>query len=91
MEIDIEQVAEEPWEFQVKLVDGDTELGSYHVQVSEDEFTRFGAGAEPRELVEATFQFLLEREDPDMILEQFSVSDVVKYFPEYADTVTDYF
>lgn len=90
MDLEIEQLSEEPWEFAVGLREYDENLGDYTVVVTEDEYARYGAGSEPKHLVEATFKFLLEREDPEMILERFRLSDVEKHFSDFADAVHDY-
>ena len=41
------------------------------------------AGADPVQLVRASFAFLLEREPPSSILQSFSLDVIERYFPEY--------
>lgn len=87
--IRVEQVGQTPARFKVVLpVDGDRY--EYDVVVTDDEFERYSEGAELYELVKATFSFLLERESAEEILEQFQLSDVEKYFPEYPDELPNY-
>lgn len=89
MNIDVKMLSEDPWEFVVMLRD-DGVHGEYNVTMHEDDFEHYGHEAEPSELIEATFKFLLAREEPDMILESFGLSDVEKYYPEYSDEIVDY-
>lgn len=91
MQIEVEQLAEEPWEFAVGLREADENLGDYLVSMSEEEYTAYGRGAEPREVVQATFKFLLDREDPEMIADRFCLHDILEYFPEYPAQVENYF
>lgn len=90
MDIEVKQLAEDPWEFDVRLLEGDTQLGDYRVMMSMEEYERYSDNVEPHELVEGTFRFLLDHEQPDMILEHFRLRDVEKYYPEYPDEVVDY-
>jgi hypothetical protein len=40
-----------------------------------------------RDLVQASFVFLLEREPPSSILRRFDLDVIGQYFPEYMDTI----
>ena len=91
MDIVIEQLQEEPWQFAVGLREVDENLGDYVVSMSEEEYAAFGQGAEPGEVIQATFRFLLEREEPEMIMDRFCLRDVTKYFPEYSTQLENYF
>jgi hypothetical protein len=56
----------------------------YRVRVSEDAWQRLTGGRAPvEELVRASFEFLLEREGPESILEAFEVNVIPRYFPDY--------
>lgn len=58
----------------------------YVVTVSRADMERWGEGGEQREveeLVERSFDFLLEREPPSAILKRFELSVIPRYFPEY--------
>jgi hypothetical protein len=62
---------------------------SYVVTVSPAELRRFAPGAaDPARLVEASFDFLLEREPPESILSRFALSVIERYFPEYPREIT---
>ncbi|ODS33134.1 MAG: hypothetical protein SCARUB_01758 [Candidatus Scalindua rubra] len=43
----------------------------------------------PEELVEKSFEFLLEREGNTSILRSFNLSVISQYFPEYERTIKD--
>lgn len=89
-EITVEKVADDPLEYKVQLTEDDEVVGEYSVRVSEEDYERYGDDVEPHELVKATIAFLLSREEPEMILEEFKLHDVEQHFPEYPDSVRDY-
>lgn len=89
-QIQVEQLAFDPWEFKVTLQEDEEVVGEYLVTMSDDEYERYGHDAEPDEVVKGTFGFLLSREDPEMVQEQFKLSEVEKNFPEYPDDLPDY-
>ncbi len=73
---------------------------SYHVHVDEgdsrtthvvtvwpSDMERYGPDATPEELIEASFEFLLEREPKESILGRFELPVIERYFPEYAATM----
>lgn len=86
--IRVEEVAREPWEFSVRVGEGDA--AEHIVTVSEEEFELYGGDLEPLELVKATFAFLLAQEDAEDIADHFSLTDIEKDFPEYPEVVEDY-
>lgn len=89
-EIAIETLRHDPWEFKVVLREDEEVVGEYSVGMSDDEYERYGDGAEPDEVIRGTFTFLLSREDPEMIFDQFRLSDVEKNFPEYPEVIREY-
>lgn len=91
MQIVVEQLEEEPWVFAVGLREADENLGDYLVMMNEDEYMTYGQGADPQEVVRATFRFLLEREDPEMIMDRFHLREVLQHYPEYSEQVENYF
>jgi len=42
---------------------------------------------EPEELIQKTFEFMLDREPKESILGEFSISEVEYYFPEYREEI----
>lgn len=45
----------------------------------------------PRELVEKSFEFLLEREPKESILRSFDLSEIEEYFKDYPSLIKGYF
>jgi len=60
----------------------------HDVVVTLDELGRLASGAsEPTGLVEQSFRFLLEREPKELILRQFALTDIERYFPDYPEVI----
>lgn len=79
-EIRIEPLA--PGRYRVEIREG-SGRSVHEVTASEDEIARYGAGASGERLVEASFEFLLERESKESILRSFALPTIERYFPEY--------
>lgn len=60
--------------------DGST---THHVTVTPDDLRRLGGDATAERLLEASFEFLLEREPKESILRSFDITIIGRYFPEY--------
>ena len=56
---------------------------THEVGVSSLELAKYAGKATAERLVEASFEFLLERESNESILRTFNLSDIEHYFPEY--------
>jgi hypothetical protein len=87
-EIDVsEQRVENGWECIVTVRDsGETR---HRVHVADADLARLDPGAaSPRELVAASFAFLLERESNQSILRSFDLMVIGRYFPEYEGEMT---
>lgn len=87
--IQIEQLAHEPWEFSVTIREGES-LHEYMVTMTEEEYERYGGDLAPLELIKATFNFLLAHEELEEIIDNFSLSEIEKEFPEYPEVIEDY-
>jgi hypothetical protein len=62
---------------------------SHHaVDVSADELDRWGRGRTLEELVQESFRFLLDREPKESILQEFKLSVISRYFPDYERIIT---
>lgn len=60
------------------------EQTSHQVALTPDYHQKLTGGrVPPEELVRRSFQFLLEREPKESILEQFELPVIGRYFPEY--------
>jgi hypothetical protein len=56
---------------------------SHDVTVTADDVARYAPGSTPERLLEASFEFLLEREPASSILSRFALPVIERYFPEY--------
>lgn len=67
-------------------VEADGQRTEHVVTVSRADLARWGEDGGHREveqLVERSFDYLLEREPPSAILKRFELSVIPRYFPEY--------
>jgi hypothetical protein len=80
----IEITAHEDDEFTVEVTQGGR-VTSHRVRVPPAMVDELGlGGVEPSELVRESFEFLLEREPATSILREFALTDISRYFGEYA-------
>lgn len=76
---------EEGWKFRVGVQEEDSK--TEHTVTMQKEFYALmsdDSGASPEDIVEQSFEFLLEREPKESILRQFDIAVIGTYFPEYA-------
>jgi hypothetical protein len=64
----------------------DTTATVHRVRISRAEHERYGGG-DVTNLVRRSFAFLLAREPNTQVLREFSLSDIERYFPEFARTI----
>ena len=55
----------------------------HEVTVTAEDIARYAAGSTPERLLEASFEFLLEREPASSILSRFALPVIERYFAEY--------
>jgi hypothetical protein len=72
------------WSYDVKI----TESGSkttYQVTMDKDYYMHLTEGGRimPEEFIKKSFEFLLDRESKDSILQQFDIAKINDYFPQY--------
>jgi hypothetical protein len=60
---------------------------SHEVTVWPSDVERYAPGATPEQLLQVSFEFLLEREPKEAILERFELPVIERYFPEYRSTI----
>jgi hypothetical protein len=60
---------------------------THDVTVTPEDVTRYAPGTTPERLLEASFEFLLEREPARSILSRFSLPVIERYFPEYPQVI----
>ena len=68
--------------FRVKVQDADS-ASMHEVSASPENVRRYGGDASAEQLIEASFNFLLEREPKESILTRFDLPVIEHYFPEY--------
>jgi hypothetical protein len=56
---------------------------THEVTVTAEDVARYAPGSTPERLLEASFEFLLEREPASSILSRFALPVIERYFPEY--------
>lgn len=59
----------------------------HRVRVTRTDLARFAEGRSAEELLQASFQFLLEREPNTSILTSFDLPLIGQYFPEYEQEI----
>lgn len=62
-------------------------LSSHRVTMDRDFVMRIGANYEPELVVRKSFEFLLSKEPKEKILEEFDVTVISQFFPEYIPTL----
>ena len=76
------------WTFGVQVAETNGQT-RHSVTLSKDDFTRLtdGKSTTPEALVRRSFEFLLEREPKHLILRQFNLAEISRYFPEYVKEI----
>jgi len=70
-------------------VTGEGSPTEHEVTVTPADVARYAPGATAESLLEASFEFLLEREPKESILRRFELPVIERYFPEYARAIRD--
>jgi hypothetical protein len=86
-EVDMIQVQRtgegDPLEFEVVVRDGKSET-RHHVTMTQETSERLTAGKHtPERCLEGAFEFLLDREPKESILNRFDVTVISRYFPDF--------
>jgi hypothetical protein len=69
------------------IVDEDGSSSTHVVAVWPSDVARYAPGFTPEELLEASFEFLLEHEPKESILPRFELPLIERYFPAYAGDI----
>jgi hypothetical protein len=81
----IRVVAMEPEHFGVQVDEGDTTI-AYRVELPNQLLDDLALiDVEPSVVVEESIGFLLDREPATSILDEFSIEDIPKHFPDFYD------
>ena len=80
----------DPLTFEINITEDGSE-SRHQVTASQADMHRLASGAIPSErVIEAAFQFLLDREPKDAILRQFDITVISRYFPDFETRLPDY-
>jgi hypothetical protein len=64
---------------------------SHLITLNQNDYEKYSHNqSTPEELINASFQFLLDRESNQSILKKFALSVIENYFPEYPDELSKY-
>lgn len=64
---------------------------SHLITLNQNDYEKYSHNqCTPEELINASFQFLLDRESNQSILKKFALSVIENYFPEYPDELSKY-
>jgi hypothetical protein len=74
------------WHCQVTVGD-DAAATAHDVTVDRGTLEDLAPGSMPEALVEASFEFLLERETREAIMRHFELPIIGRFFPDYADAL----
>lgn len=74
------------WHFAVTVADEKGE-SIYNVTMDKDFVTRIGAELRPEKVVEKSFEFLLEKGPKEKILEDFDITIISHYYPEFISEI----
>lgn len=69
------------------VVNENGSMTTHTVTVWPSDVARYAPGSTPEELLDASFQFLLDREPKEAILSRFELPVIERYFPDYAPTI----
>ena len=84
-EIHVEAVGDDT--YRVRVADGPAS-SEHEVRATEAQLRRYGGDSAER-LIEASFEFLLEREPLGSILPRFELPVIERYFPEYPRVIRE--
>jgi len=77
------------WKANVTVSEGGA--NQFTVSVKKDYYQQITAGEySPERLIQASFEFLLDREPKESILRQFDLPVISRYFPEYDRKIEEY-
>ena len=76
-------------EFETKIVK--KAITSHTIFISDEKLNQLTDGKlSKEELLEFSIKFLLDRENNTSILDVFAIEDILKYYPEYTETLNNF-
>ena len=80
-------VNDNSWRYEIEIIesDGSGSKTTHQVTMNKDYYMDLTERGRiiPEELIKKSFEFLLDRESKDSILQQFDIAQINDYFPEY--------
>lgn len=70
------------WHFAVTVTDSKGQ-STHNVSMAKDFLMRIGASHQPEKVVKKSFEFLLEREPKEAILQEFDITAISHYYPNF--------
>ena len=64
-------------------------MTSHEVTMTPEDIARYAPGSTPERLLQASFEFLLEREPASSIMSRFALPLIERYFPEYPRVISE--
>lgn len=71
------------WHFSVSLIEDSGLSSVYNVSMDKDFILRVGAHYQPEKVVQKSFEFLLEKEPKERILQEFDISVISHSYPDF--------
>jgi len=85
---DLDIVAADAGEYDVTITDDNGGQTAHHVRVPPAMLTDLElSDAQEPVLVRASLRYLLEREPPSAILDEFALDEIARYFPDYPSEI----
>lgn len=64
-------------------VSEDGSTTQHYVTLTRGHYDRLAYGVDPEKLIRASFEFLLEREPKESIMQYFELTEISRYFPNF--------
>lgn len=74
------------YHFNIEIIDQNG-FSSHRVTMDRDFIMRIGANYQPELVVRKSFEFLLSKEPKEKIMEEFDLTVITHFFPEYIPTL----
>lgn len=84
--VDIKVTRTDKTAFRVEVREESSET-VHNVTIGDADMKRYGSNSSEEYLIEKSFEFLLEREPKESILQSFKISVIERYFPEYPQEI----
>jgi hypothetical protein len=80
---------DEPDAYTVEVAEGSS-VTQHIVTMTVADVEHYASGARAERLLEAAFEFLLDREPKESVLRRFSLPDIERYFPDFPKQIGRY-